>query len=303
MDIDPNSIETIQCLRQLNTGIIAQASFDTWSEDLQYNGGDSWLAVVDGDFLPAPPSQLLAEGRFFNVTTMILWCDASMQIDTPLNIISEQDTFDFFAPYLPGLSNQSISDLLSFHPVTDFEHIPDVNLTKGFLRCARIYQDVLVTCQPIGYSKSLAVRSNNVYLIDQNATILSPILTSLGCPGLAPIHTSEFAYTFGNLSHYDVNDYPFNPTAEDYRLEQEEAGSRTAFTSVGQPSLDANKTLQGLGPAFLTINQTAIFVAGGEIEGLSFIDGPEASPPLAAQKLRSRCSVINSSFIIAQLQY
>lgn len=122
---------------------------------------------MDGDFLPALPSQLLAEGRVSNVTTMILWCDADVQIHTPLNIVSEQDTSNFFTVCLPRLSNQSISDLLSSYSVTDFEHSPDTNLTREFFGCARIYQDVLMACQPIGYGKSLAARGNIVYLIDQ----------------------------------------------------------------------------------------------------------------------------------------
>lgn len=300
---DLNSAETIECLRQLNTTTFAQASFDTWIQEPQYNNGDSWLPVVDGDFLPAAPSQLLAEGRFSNVTTMVLWCDADMQIYTPPTIATKQDVFDFFSLVLPAFTSQSITDMLALYPSTDFEDNPDSNLTKEFYRCARIYRDLWMTCQPIGYAESLAAQGNVVYLIDQNATIMSPILASLGNPGLGPIHTSEFAYIFGNLSHYNVSGYPFSPTADDYRLEQEEAGSWAAFTSVGKPSLYTKKTLQGFGPAFSTPNQTAIFVAGGENEGLSFIDGPDANPALAAQKLRSRCSFINSPSIIAQLQY
>lgn len=299
-----NSAETIQCLRSLNTTTLAQASFDTWSEDLQYNGGDSWFPVVDGDFLPAAPSQLMSEGRFArNITTMILWCDADMQIYTPPNIVTEQDTFDFFRVYLPGFSNKSISDMLALYPPSDFQASTDSNLTSEFFRCAQIYRDVLMTCEPLGYGQSLAAYGSTVYLIDQNATILSPILASLGSPGLGPIHTSEFAYTFGNLSHYNVSDYPFHPTADDYRLEAEEAGSWAAFTSVGRPSLYNEKTLQGFGPAFAVPDQIAVFVAGGDNEGLSFIDGDQVSnPALAAQKLRERCGFLNSPEIVAQLQ-
>jgi len=300
-DLDSN--ETIACLRQLDTDTIAQASFDTYASDIGHNIGDVWLPVVDGDFLPAPPSQLLAEGRFANVTTMILWVENDLQYFTPMDITTEQDTYDFVASYLPGFTNQSIQDMLALYPSSDFHDNPAANLSQEFYRSARIFRDVLMTCQPIGYGEHLARMGNLVYLVDQNQTMLSPILASLGYPGLGPVHTSEFAYTFGNLSHYNVNGYPFNPTTEDYRLQRQEARSWAAFTSVGQPSLYTKDTLLGFEPAFTKPNETAVFVAGGPYEGLSTFDGPDSRPALAAQKLRSRCGFINSPSIIPQLQY
>lgn len=300
---DLSSNETIACLRQLDTDTIAQASFDTYVADIAHNIGDSWLPVVDGDFLPAPPSQLLAEGRFANVTTIILWAESDVQYYTPMDITTEQDTYDFVASYLPSFTNQSIQDILTLYPPSDFQDNPAANHTREFYRSARMFRDVIMTCQPIGYGEHLAKMGNQVYLVDQNQTLLSPILASLGSPGLGPVHTSEFAYTFGNLSHYNVTGYPFNPTAEDYRLQRQEARSWAAFANVGQPSLHTKDTLQGFEPAFSKSNETAVFVAGGGDEGLSTFDGPGSRPGLAAQKLRSRCGFINSPSIISQLQY
>ena len=300
---DLNSNDTIACLRQLDTDTIAQASFDTYVADIAHNIGDSWLPVVDGDFLPAPPSQLLAEGRFANITTMILWAEDDVEYYTPMDIATTQDTRDFVAAYLPAFTNQSISDLLALYPSTDFQDNPAANHTREFYRSARLFRDIIMTCQPIGYGEHLARMGNQVYYITQNQTMLAPILASLGSPGLGPVHTSEFAYTFGNLSHYNVSSYPFIPSFDDYRLERQEARSWAAFTSVGQPSLYTKDTLQGFEPAYTRPNETAIFVAGGSDEGLSTFDGPRSRPGLAAQKLRSRCAFINSPSIIPQLQY
>lgn len=300
---DLQSTDTVKCLRKLGTETYAQASFDTYVADIAHNIGDSWLPVVDGDFLPAAPSELLAKGKFANVTTMILWADADVQYYTPMDISTVQDTRDFIASYLPALTNQSINDMLALYPSSDFQDNPSANHTREFYRSARMFRDVLMTCQPIGYGENLARLGNFVYLIDQNQTLLSPILASLGSPGLGPVHTSEFAYTFGNLSHYNVSGYPFNPTAEDYRLQRQEARSWAAFTSVGQPSLYTKDTLQGFEPAFTRTNETDIFVAGGSDEGLSAFDGPRSRPGVAAQKLRLRCGFINSPSIIPQLQY
>ena len=99
---DLNSNDTIVSLRELNTDTIAQASFDTYVADIAHNIGDSWLPVVDGDFLPAPPSQLLAEGRSANITTMILWAEDDVEYYAPMDITTEEDTHDFVASYLPA---------------------------------------------------------------------------------------------------------------------------------------------------------------------------------------------------------
>lgn len=300
---DLNSDVTVQCLRNLDSQTLLQASIDTYTADISHNIGDSWLPVVDGDFLPAAPSQLLAENRFANVTTMILWCENDLTFFTPMDIVSEADTFAFVASYQPAMSNASITDLLNLYPPSDFSDNPAANLSAQFFRSARIFRDILMTCQPIWYGENLARAGNDVYLIDQNQTLLDPILASLGSPGLGPVHTSEFAYTYGNLSHYNTSGYPFNPTAEDYRLQTQQSRSWSTFASVGQPSLHARDTLQSMDLAFAQPNQTSVFVVGGPTEGLSTFDGPDAKPAVAAQKLRSRCSFLNSPSIIPQLQY
>ena len=300
---DLNSNETIACLRSLDTATVANASFDTYSADINHNIGDSWLPVVDGDFLPAAPSELLAQGRFANVTTMILWADNDMQFFTDPAIATEEDTRAFVSGYQPAMTNQSINDLLALYPSSDFQDDTAANLSREFYRSAQIFRDIIMTCQPIYYGETLAKAGNTVYLADQNQTLLTPILASLGFPGLGPIHTSEFAYTMGNLSHYNTSGYPFNPTAQDYRLQRQESRSWSTFAATGQPSLFAKDTLQGFEPAFQTPNETAIFVIGGDDEGLSTFDGPSSRPGLRAQKLRSRCGFINSPSIIPQLQY
>ena len=297
---DLNSNATIECLRNLTTEEYGQASFDTYIADIYHNIGDSWLPVVDGDFLPAAPSVLLAQGKFANITTMILWANDDLQYYTPLTISTVQDTIDFVGGYLPNMNNASIQGLLELYPSTDFED--QANHTREFYRSARIFRDVLMTCQPIWYGEYLARANNTVYLVDQNQTMLAPILAYLGVPGLGPVHTSEFAYTMGNLSHYNVSGFPFNPTAEDYRLQQQESRSWSSFAATGNPSLYSKQTLQGMAPAFdFDTNTTSVFVIGGDEEGLSTLDGDGSSVGLRMEKLRERCGYLNQPEIVAQL--
>lgn len=165
-------------------------------------------------------------------------------------------------------------------------------------------RDILMTCPPVWYAEHLAAAGNKVFLYDWNQTILDPILAyANNQSGLGPIHTSEFAYIFGNLSHYDVNGYPFHPTASDYRLAVQGSRSWTTFAATGRPSAEARSTLQGFEAAFSVADEAALYVVGGPQEGLSTLDGPHSHPAISKQKLVEKCQFINSAGIIDRLNF
>jgi hypothetical protein len=179
-----------------------------------------------------------------------------------------------------------------------------------------------MVCEPLLYGKALTERGQKVYYYDQNQTVVDGPLESLGLPGLGVVHTSEFAYMFNNISHYDskqenkylttwnqtkltkyltVNDYSYNPTASDQRLAIRETRSFSTFASLGQPSLKGHGTLEGWEPAFGANNETRVFVIGSEEEGLhSLSDG---SSVIGRQRLEERCAFINSPEVVEQLQF
>ena len=305
---DLHSNQTVACLRALDTETLQNATTDTYLFDIAHNIGDIWLPVVDGDFLPAAPSQLITESRFANVTTMIGWADNDLTFFTPFDIQTDNDTRDFATSYVPDMTSENINRLLSLYPVSDFPANPSANLSAQFYRSARIFRDILMTCMPIWYGQNLAKMGNAVYYYDFNQTMLDDILASQGVPGLGPIHTSEFAYIFGNLSHYNVNDYPYYPNQSDFRLRDQASRSWSTFASLGQPSLTQRNTLKGWDTAFTTCENTdtenpEVYVAGGPHEGLSRISGAGAHPALRAQKLGERCGFLNSPEIIEQLRF
>lgn len=323
-----DSPATIACLRNLSTDRFLQASVDTYSDDPSANIGDCWLPVVDGDFLPDAPSTLLRENKFANITTMIGWCQDDVTPFTPLAITTANDTYGFFAGYLPGFTNSSLTSLLALYPSSEFQANPSANLSAEFYRTARIFRDILMTCQPIYYGSQLARVHNPIFYYDQNQTIEEPIEAAIGTPGLGVFHTSEFAYVFGNLSHYNRLNYPFNPTPDDYRLEMQQSRSWSSFAATGQPWLFAKNTLYGWTEAYPSINRylsdlssssvtpdnPLIYVIGGPQQGLSsygssssnndnYEDCEVLTEALASQKLAERCAFINSPDIIAQLNY
>lgn len=300
-DLDSN--DTVNCLRDLDMETLLNSSIATHQDDISHNIGDTWLPVVDDDFLPAAPSSLIKERRFANVTTMIGWCEDDVTFFTDTTIKTANDTLSFITDYLPGVSSSNIQTLLALYPTSDFPANEEAGLSSEFYRAARIFRDILMACQPVWYGQNIAAAGNDVFLYDWNQTILDPIITHVyNESGFGPIHTSEFAYIFGNLSHYDINRYPFHPTESDYRLKYRGSRSWSTFASTGKPSLEGHDTLQGFETAFRG-NQTFVYVAGGADEGLSAFDGPGAHKALKNQKLRERCAFINSPEMIEQLQF
>lgn len=302
------------------------ASIATYQSDIAHNIGDIWLPVVDGDFLPAPPSQLLREGRFSNVTTMIGWCEDDVTFFTDTEIKSPADTHKFISSYVPDVSEPNIEKLLSLYPSSEFSENEEQGLSAEFYRSARIFRDILMVCQPVWYGEQLADRRNEVFLYDWNQTILEPIIAAVtGKTGFRTIHTSEFAYIFGNLSHYNVSGYPFHPTYSDYALSQRGSRSWSTFASTGKPGASGHKTFQGFDVSLpikpipyvvdpwqrlnesIIINDTYpemyMYVIAGPNEGPSDFGGENARPAVRRQRLRERCAFINSPEMIEQLKY
>ena len=300
--LDSNA--TVACLRSHRMQALITAQFNPSGDGPAQNLGDQWLPVVDGIFLPAAPSQLINEGRFANITTIIGWIQDDANPFTDFTINSDADNFNFFSAYLPGFTADNVNKLLSLYPVSEFSDNPSANLSAQFYRSGRILRDIIFTCQPIFFGQAINDQKGvDVFYYDQNQTILEEVFAFAGLPGLGAVHTSEMAYVFGNLSHYNVDNFPFNINASDIALKHRESRSWSTFAATGQPSLAAHDTLQGWKPAYTYPNETDIFVIGGPFEGLSAEDGPRSIPAVSEQKLRERCDFLNSPEIIQQLLF
>jgi carboxylesterase type B len=308
-----NSQATIDCLRTLSAEKLVQLQTDTAGDSA--NIGDEWLPVVDGDFLPAAPSQLLREGRFAAIPTIMGYTEDDTSPFVEIDIDTDKDTTTFFREYAPAMSEANLKHLLSLYPVGDFA--PSANLSAEHSRSSRILRDILMVCEPLLYGRALAEKGQHVYYYAQNQTVVDSALDSLGLPGLGVVHTSEFAYMFNNISHYDsksqmvsfkkalankitVYDYPYHPTPSDEQLAIRATRSWSTFASIGRPSRDGHGTLEGWKSAFAVENQTRVFVIGSDEEGLHSLGGNSA---IGQEKIEERCAFINSPEIIEQLQF
>ncbi|KAF2719196.1 putative lipase [Polychaeton citri CBS 116435] len=295
----------ISCLRGLSLQDLLKLQTDTHQSDPAANIGDEWLPMVDGDMIPQRPSELIAQGKFGAITSIIGWCNDDTNPFTPLNITTGQDTHDFLTQYAPSMSPNNVERILDLYPISDFQSNPSADLSAQFYRSGRILRDILMTSQPVFFGSYItSLKHKNVYLYDQNQTVLTPVLDAVGFSGTGVVHTSEFAYVFGNFSHYvDVDGLP-NPkfTESDYALLTRESRSWSTFAATGQPSLDDHKTLQGWRPAFKG-QQTGVYVIGGPSPGFSTVTGPGSSEAVRAQKLKERCDLLNSPEIVRQLDW
>lgn len=298
---DLHSVETLSCLRDHEMEAVVDASVATYRTDV--NLGDIWLPAVGDDYIPDHPSTLIYHKRFArDLVIMMGWCRDDATLFTNTDISTANDTRDFIANYVPDLSDDHLQSLLWLYPVKKF-HAHN-NLSGEFYRAARIVRDIVMTCQPYYFANHLTVNKNEIYLYEWNQTILDPILEHLGHPaGMGPIHTSEFAYIFGNLSHYNVSGLPFSPSPADYELQVRASRTWSTFASVGKPGLPYHDTFQGFAPAFERQGQVKVFVAGGPNEGISYIEGPQANPVFAMEKLRRRCEYWLDQGVVKELMF
>ena len=299
---DLQSVATVECLRGLSTQQLLHAQVVTHHDGPASNGGDQWLPVVDGDFVPEAPSKLIAEGRFANVITMIGWCegDGNAFVGNPT---MNQDVFNWVSAYLPAMTTHNVHNLLSLYPVSEFTSNPAGDLSPQLYRLGRIFRDIVFVCQGFYLGQAMADAGNRVYFWDQNQTMYDEIFAYLGTPGYGVVHTSNFAYQFGNLSHYDVDGFPYHPNKSDFALRDRQSGSWAAFANFGRPSAPKYGTLLGWEPAFSEDREIDIYVVGGPREGLSAVAGSQADPVVAAEKLKQRCAFLNSPEIIKQQNY
>lgn len=184
-----------------------------------------------------------------------------------------------------------------------------------------------MVCEPILLAKAMKQKEQTVYMYNFNQTLLDPIIESVyNVSDMGVVHTSEFAYIFGNLSHYNVSGmcssshlncrsnsagYPYNPTEADHTLAERASRSWASFAYSGNPSTkapskDEPSTLPGWLPAFWKFGEsdidhvkprrpghTYVYTIGGPSEGLWPLDGSESIEAVRNQGLEEKCGFFN----------
>jgi carboxylesterase type B len=327
--------DTIKCLRNIPYQSLVNASVPSYEVDGEHNLGMIWLPSVDGDFLPAAPSQLMNEGKFSNASFLIGWTDDDVPA-TDFNIHYDVDVFRYMRVFLAGIpeqDNTTVNDLLSLYPVGEFgspEALPIGNLSSQYYRTSRILRDAVTVCPSLYLAEALNKYSTKpnrtelhdvpVFLYHFNYTILEPALQKIhDLPYYGVTTFAEISFVFNNLNKYQEAGYASNFTEVDTDLAKRTTLSWSAYAMAGSPSLRNTGTLQAWAYAYAKnetfeastlpgviedwLNNTAIYVLGGPREGISAIDGEWSYEGLRVQKLRERCAFLNSDKWIKYLQY
>lgn len=200
-------------------------------------------------------------------------------------------------------------------------------MTAEFYRTARAFRDILMVCEPILLAKAMKQKEQTVYMYNFNQTLLDPVIEAVyNISDIGVVHTSEFAYIFGNLSHYNVSGmcslshlncpsnsagYPYNPTEADHTLAERASRSWASFAysgspSAGAPGKDKPSTLSGWLPAFWKFGEsdidhvkprrpghTYVYTIGGPSEGLWPLDESESIEAVRNQGLEEKCGFFN----------
>jgi carboxylesterase type B len=302
---DLDAPETIHCLRAMDTNKLLNASFETYDDDISHNIGDIWLPNVDDDFLPAPPSQLIAEGRFGNATFMSGWMQGDLNVYTNTSIKTSDDTYAFIRGYLPAMSEDKLTELLDMYPEEEFTAGGD--LAAEFYRSARIFRDILMVCPSLHLGAAIDKKYDApVYFYNFNQTILDPILEVTNkVRGLGVVHTSEFAYIFDSMHVYNTSGYPFEPTEYDYEIAMRASRSWSSFVNHGVPAKSGpqSTTLLNWDEAFSRPGGPYVRTIGGSNPSNSALGHANATQEMVVQRLQERCAFLNSPEIIAALQY
>jgi carboxylesterase type B len=106
---NPDEELAVSCLRNLPFETLLNISLtvaDTISPFSASPGALSFSPVVDGDFIPSLPSELLQTGQFSPTGLIIGWNNDDANVFTPTSIQTEMDIANTLLQITPGLTSK-----------------------------------------------------------------------------------------------------------------------------------------------------------------------------------------------------
>ncbi|OTA61481.1 alpha/beta-hydrolase [Hypoxylon sp. EC38] len=242
--------DILDCLRRVPVEELTSAAMEYSRNNHPPHGVLTFIASIDGDFVPDRHTRLYKSGDFVKGIPMIFgWThdDASVNAAPGIGYHTEEDMKRAIKPWAHALTDDDYEDIFSLYPASDFEEEfsnyearkkeSDPVIPIHFYRVSRILRDILFTCSSINFgfemsrqSKALDPNFPGVRLYDLNQTVLSPLLASAGMPYLGTCHGSDTNYIFNGV-------FPEGQMSEyDQLLSESMAGSFINFAYTGDPT-------------------------------------------------------------------
>lgn len=305
-----DSNATLACLRSLPMQTLLQGVLEyenqTGAAGMEQ---DIFFPCVDGQYIPAPPSQLLKQGRFHNHIPVIAgWAEDDGTIFTSPAVSNQSAVVAYLNIQYPHLSKDTIQRLLQLYPVDDFRAraaaANNSNVTPYFFQSAQIYRDINFACPALDTAFRVAAFGSSAYLYALNQSALATLLELAGVTYYGVIHVSDVPYVFDSVASV-------LGSASDVALANRMSGSWVAFARTGNP-VAGNQTLNDWSLAFgahqssllaqasknasVMASSAQVRVIGGPAGGMATygLGGPE--------HLIQRCSFINSESFYGQIQ-
>ncbi|KAF7979255.1 hypothetical protein HWV62_42926 [Athelia sp. TMB] len=296
--------DALACLRALPMETLLNATIARAYAAVPPFGFDTFIGVVDGDFIPEPPSVLVKTGQFArDVSVIVGWNADDSSFFTSPTISTDADVAAALHQ-LAALKNSTIARILDMYPVAEFTGavLPNDTVTAQYYRASRIQRDLTFTCPGVDFAfhvAKYAERGATARLYDLNQTALAAVYAADGTSYLGVSHFSDISYIFDAVDAYPGS------TAADAALARAMAGSWAAFAAHGDPAhvKAANGTTLGEWPVAFgggakgdAPSEFVVNVIGGPSAGPDTVTAHNGTDPLAAEKLAVRCAYLNTLY-------
>ncbi|KAF7984454.1 hypothetical protein HWV62_14546 [Athelia sp. TMB] len=296
--------DALACLRALPMETLLNATIARAYAAVPPFGFDTFIGVVDGDFIPSAPSVLVKTGQFArDVSVIVGWNADDSSFFTSPTISTDADVAAALHQ-LAALKNSTIARILDMYPVAEFtgDVLPNDTVTAQYYRASRIQRDLTFTCPGVDFAFHVAKYAEHgatARLYALNQTALAAVYAADGTAYLGVSHFSDISYVFDAVDAYPGS------TAADAALARAMAGSWAAFAANGDPAhvKAANGTTLGEWPVAFgggakgdAPTEFVVNVIGGPSAGPDTVTAHNGTDPLANEKLAVRCAYLNTLY-------
>ena len=294
-----NSTKVLACMRKVPMPKLLNAVLKYENVTMNETSQDIFFPTVDGDFLPAAPSTLLAKGSFHkNISIISGWTYNDGSIFTPPTLGSSEEVDGFIQVSYPGFNAMTRRVILSLYPLRDFvQQAEALKCSPYFLQAAQIYRDCNFACQSINVAKYNSREGGNSWLYELNTTTFDSLLILANASFEGVIHISDVPFVF-NAANIGLG-----ITAAQNVTQRRMSGSWVHFAATGNPSGSEVNTLSGWTKAFpnrfkVMPNEAHVRVTGGPKAGMGVLSMTGGVDPMVFE----RCSKIFTKEVFEQFE-